>query len=88
MANITNRFDLLKFLLGAIAILLRDEAGRYVEGSSEYAIHSDETTYGDPILDGFKYTVEVPPKGFVQFIIEYNLLANSYGHLEHKVWLD
>ena len=73
---------------GAIAVLLRDGAGKYIEGSSEYAIHSDETTHGDPILDGFKYTVEVPPKGFVQFIIEYNLLANSYGHLEHKVWLD
>ena len=73
---------------GAIAVMIRDKDGKYVEGSCEYAIRCDEKQYGDPILDGFEYTVEVPAKGFVQFIVDYNLLANSYGHLEHKVWLE
>ena len=39
------------------------------------------------IEDYYYYTVKVKPHSIKQFIIEYNLLANSCGNVSHKVTL-
>ena len=72
---------------GSIAVLVRDEFGRVINGTQQYTIQFPETSRGAAINDNFRYTVKVPARGYVQFIVEYNLLANSYGSIGHNVYL-
>ena len=73
---------------GSIAVLVRDENGRVIRGTEQYTIQFSATSSGAEINDNFRYTVKVPAKGYVQFIVEYNLLANSYGSIGHNVYLN
>ena len=72
---------------GSIAVMVRDGEGRVINGTQQYTIQFPETESGDALTDNFVYNVKVPAKGYVQFIVEYNLLANSYGCIAHNVYL-
>ena len=70
-----------------IAALIRKKDGKYVDNSARYSEYCPFTDYGAAIDDSFSYTITVPANSYVQFIIEYNLLANSYGCINHNVYL-
>ena len=38
-------------------------------------------------MDIFEYYVVVPANGYLQFTVEYNLLANSSGYIKHTAEL-
>lgn len=66
-----------------IAALIRKKDGKYVDNSARYSVYCPFTDYGAAIDD----SLTVPANSYVQFIIEYNLLANSYGCINHNVYL-
>ena len=72
---------------GSVAVLIRDANGKYVEGTAQYTICTTSAAYGQPIMDIFEYAVVVPANGYIQFTVEYNLLANSSGYIKHTARL-
>lgn len=68
---------------GSVAVLVRDSNGKLVEGTPQYTIVTNGGGGYAGIYDRFSYTITVPANGYVQFIVEYNLLANSYGYIKH-----
>ena len=38
-------------------------------------------------MDIFEYVVTIPANSYVQFTVEYNLLANSSGYIKHTARL-
>ena len=72
---------------GSVAVLVRDENGKYIEGTAQYTIYTNATGYGSPIHDKFEYVVVVPAHSVVQLTVEYNLLANSNGYISHTAEL-
>ena len=71
-----------------IRIAIVDEDGKYIEGTAQYTVYTNVTTYGAAIHDKFEYVVIVPANSVVQLTVEYNLLANSSGYIKHTVKLD
>ena len=47
-----------------------------------------KTVHGDAIHEPFQYTATVKAHSVLQFHVEYNLMANSYGTLLHGVKLN
>ena len=72
---------------GSVAVLVRDENGKYIEGTAQYTIYTNATNYGAPIYDKFEYVVFIPARSVVQLTLEYNLLANSNGYVSHTAEL-
>ena len=72
---------------GSVAVLVRDKDGKYIEGTAQYTIYTNVTTYGAAIHDKFEYVVIVPANSVVQLTVEYNLLANSSGYVKHTAEL-
>lgn len=72
---------------GSLAIMVRDKDGKIISGTPQYTIVCATSTYGDEIRDYFYYEVEIPAHSYVQFSVEYNLLANSSGNVGHLVTL-
>ena len=72
---------------GSVAVLVRDKDGKYIEGTAQYTIVCAASNYGTRIADVFEYTVTIPAHSYVQFTVEYNLLANSNGSIIHTVLL-
>ena len=70
---------------GSVAVLVRDAEGKLIEGTPQYTIVSNPGGSYGAINDRFSYTVTVPANGYVQFVVEYNLLANSNGYVKHTV---
>jgi hypothetical protein len=68
---------------GSVAVLVRDQNGKYIEGTAQYTVCSPASSYGSAINDKFEYTIVIPAGSVVQFTVEYNLLANSSGNIVH-----
>ncbi len=66
-----------------IAAMMRDENGKVIPGTEKYTLSRiDNSTYS------YEYTLTVPAHSVKQVTLEYNLLANSYGAINHKVILN
>ena len=66
-----------------IAAMMRDENGKVIPGTEKYTLSRiDNSTYS------YEYTLTVPAHSVKQVTLEYNLLANSYGAITHKVILN
>lgn len=72
---------------GALTTLVRGADGKLIEGTAGYSMKYKATQYGDEIFEPFRYTVTVKPHSVLQFHVEYNLMANSYGKVSHEVFL-
>lgn len=72
---------------GAIVAFVRNPDGSLVPGTEKYYFTYGETGYGEKLDLGFRYTVKVPAHSVKQFVVEYNLMANSYGYVNHFVTL-
>ena len=73
---------------GAIAAMVRNSEGIVEKGSEQFSIGFPKTVDGDAITEGFEYIKIIPPHTAVKFHVEYNLLANSYGSVNHYINLD
>lgn len=72
---------------GSLAIMVRDQNGKIVSGTPQYTVVCSSSSYGDEIREYFNYEITIPAKSYVQFTVEYNLLANSSGNVGHFVTL-
>jgi hypothetical protein len=72
---------------GCMAVVVRDTDGYAIEGTAQYTCRLPSSSYGDAINDIFEYKVNVPANSYVQFSVEYNLLANANGCIEHQAKL-
>ncbi len=73
---------------GVILAFVRDENGLIKSDiTPAYYVGYPATEYGDKIEDYFTYTITVPAKTAIRFSVDYNLLANSYGSIQHRVYL-
>lgn len=73
---------------GCVAVLVRDKNGKLIEGTAQYTIVQKPNANYAAINDPFSYTVTVPANGYVQFVVEYNLLANASGYVKHYAVLE
>ena len=76
---------------GAVVMLMRDMNGKLMPGTAGYSMaHGDDYVKGK-FEKGFNrdyvYTVKIPPHSVKQFVMEYNLMANSFGNVAHSVEL-
>lgn len=74
---------------GSLCVLIRDKNGKLIKSSPMFTIMLKPTDKTEEYyLDNdFNYSVVIKAHSIKQFIIEYNLLANSCGHVTHKVTL-
>ena len=74
---------------GSLCVLVRDKHGKLIKSSPMFTLMAKPTDKSEEhfIEDYYYYTVKVKPHSIKQFIIEYNLLANSCGNVSHKVTL-
>lgn len=74
---------------GVILAFVRDENG-FIDNSltPKYYTSIPSSQYGAEIREYFTYTVKVPANSIVRFSIDYNLLANSNGTINHRAYLD
>lgn len=85
----TDRVVKLKYTnTGSIAVMVRDQDGKIIEGTPQYTIICASSSYGAEIREYFEYTVTIPAESYLQFTVEYNLLANSTGNVGHFVTLE
>ena len=70
---------------GSLAIMVRDQNGKVIKGTPQYTVVCAASQYGQEIRDYFYYEVVIPANSYVQFTVEYNLLANSSGNVGHLV---
>ena len=79
------------YCTGAVVMLVRDMQGRRVPGTAGYSMQHASAPVGGIYYDGFdrsfNYTVTIPAHSVKQFVVEYNLMANSYGNVRHNVYL-
>ena len=68
---------------GCVAVLVRDKNGKLIQGTEQYTIVQKASGSYAGLSDAFSYTVTVPAGGYVQFIVEYNLVANASGYVRH-----
>ena len=73
---------------GSLCVFVRDRNGKVIKSSPVYTI-MQKVDKGEEywIQDDFTYTVVVKAHSIKQFIVEYNLLANSCGYVVHKTTL-
>ena len=72
---------------GALTVMVRDTNGNLIAGTEGYSMFYRASEYGEAVYSPFKYTVKVAPHSVMQFNVEYNLMANSYGTVLHEVEL-
>ena len=73
---------------GVIAVLVRNPDGSLrSDFTPQYAVRLASSSSGAAIEDLFEYTVTIPAGCYVQFVVEYNLLANASGNIQHNVLL-
>ncbi len=73
---------------GVILAFIRDQNGDIVkEYAPNYCIDIAASTYGAAIKQDFSYKVTVPAHSVVRFSVDYNLLANSCGYINHTATL-
>ena len=74
---------------GSLCVLVRDKHGKLIKSSPMFTLMAKPADKSEEhfIEDYYYYTVKVKPHSIKQFIIEYNLLANSCGNVSHKVTL-
>ena len=72
---------------GCMAVVVRDTNGYAIEGTAQYTCRLPSSSYGDAVTDIFEYKVKVPANSYIQFSVEYNLLANANGCIEHQAKL-
>lgn len=71
---------------GCLCTLVRNIDGTVVEGTEYFAFQrGDDPAYGDAFDKAFHYKVKIPAHTTVQFVVEYNLMANSNGYVRHSV---
>ena len=71
---------------GATVVLVRDMDGKRVPDSWTYSmVRTQSDQHGDGFSKPFAYKVEIPAHSKVQFVVEYNLMANSTGYVRHSV---
>ncbi len=70
---------------GALCTLVRNIDGSVVEGSEYFAFQRGTDQHGEGYDKAFHYKVKVPAHKVVQFVVEYNLMANSTGYVRHSV---
>jgi len=70
---------------GVILAFVRDENG-FVSSAytPAYCVNIAKSEYGDAISQLFTYSITVPAHSVVRFSVDYNLCANSYGHIRHE----
>ena len=74
---------------GVILAFVRDENGFIDKDvNPRYYTKVAASSYGDAIEEYFEYTVTIPAHSIARFSVDYNLLANSYGTIQHRVYLD
>ena len=74
---------------GSLCVLVRDKHGKLIKSSPMFTLMTKPADKSEEyyLEDCFDYTVKVKPHSIKQFIVEYNLLANSCGNVSHKVTL-
>ncbi len=73
---------------GTILTYILDENGRLLSTyQPTYNIMIAASNYGAAIQDGFVYEVTVPAHSVARYTVDYNLLANSNGHITHTLTL-
>lgn len=72
---------------GSLAIMVRDQNGAVIEGTPMFTFINYSTEYGEALFEDFTYTATVKAHSVLQFHVEYNLMANSYGSVTHEVIL-
>ncbi len=72
-------------LNGGLVTFVRNTDGSVVEGTEYFACERGDEGFGDAFEKAFHYTVKIPAHTTVQFIVEYNLMANSTGYVRHSV---
>ena len=74
---------------GSVCVLIRDVNGKLIKSSPMFTLMCKPADKSEEyrLSDDFTYTVKVKPHSIKQFIVEYNLLANSCGNVSHKVIL-
>ncbi len=70
---------------GALCTLVRNVDGSVVEGSEYFAFQRGSDNWGEGYDKAFHYKVKIPAHTVVQFVVEYNLMANSTGYVRHSV---
>ena len=73
---------------GAMPVMMRSMDGKRVmeEGLKPfYAMYYNANEYGDRFDKACHYEVVIPAHSVKQFVVEYNLMANSYGYVKHSV---
>ena len=73
---------------GGVVAMARDQDGNRIEGTPYTSLIMGKTVHGDAIHEPFQYTATVKAHSVLQFHVEYNLMANSYGTLLHGVKLN
>ena len=74
---------------GAIAAMVRNSEGIVEKGTEQFSIlYIPENENEDAITEGFEYIKIIPPHTAIKLYVEYNLLANSYGSVNHYIYLD
>lgn len=72
---------------GSVCVLLRDNKGKLIKSSPMFTITSRQQDKEASLDNQFNYVVKIKPHSIKQFIMEYNLLANSCGYVTHKLKL-
>lgn len=74
---------------GVILTFIRNAEG-FIDGNYEptYNVAIASSTYGDSIYKYFNYQITIPPHSVVRVSVDYNLLANSNGHITHTLTLE
>ena len=72
-------------LNGGLVTFVRNIDGTVRPGTEYFACERGDEGFGDAFEKAFHYTVKVPAHTTVQFIVEYNLMANSTGYVRHSV---
>ena len=72
-------------LTGGLVTFVRNIDGSVVAGTEYFACQRGNEGFGDAFDRAFHYTVKIPAHETVQFIVEYNLMANSTGYVRHSV---
>ena len=73
---------------GSLCVFLRDKKGKVIKSSPMFTMMTKSDKGEEYNLENdFTYTVKVKAHSIKQFVLEYNLLANSCGYVVHKVTL-
>lgn len=71
---------------GAVVVLVRDMEGKRVPDSWTYSmVHGADPKFGQGFDKALRYKIKVPAHSVVQYVLEYNLMANSNGNVTHSV---